>query len=129
MAYEHNAVIQAQYHQLEAERARALAEYEAGRVNEDEFSTMSAADRILEIDQKRTALDRIAQNFVAARQQPQGNQYGLNEDEIAVAHGIASNDPRMSKDDRERLYAEKRQQLRAMRANGSYRDDPGRVSR
>ena len=128
MAYEHNAVIQAQYHQLEAERARALAEYEAGRVNEDEYSTMSAADRILEIDQKRTALDRIAQNLVAEQQQ-QGNQFGLSNDEQDIARGMFTGDQKLTAADRERIYAQNKEKLRHMRATGQYRDDQGSVRR
>jgi hypothetical protein len=50
LAYDHKAVIEAQFHQLTADRAAAVAEYEAGRVAEDQFGTMSAADRILEAD-------------------------------------------------------------------------------
>jgi hypothetical protein len=122
MAYEHESVIRAQYQQLAADRAQALAEYEAGRIKEDDFETMSAANRILEADQKRMALDRIAHTFVASQQQPQGNQYGLSESEVTIARGISSGDRTLTNADRERIYAEKKQQLSLMRQRGEYVD-------
>jgi hypothetical protein len=91
---------------------------------------MNAADEILTVDQKKLALDRIANQYVAQQQvQPQGNRYGLSKDEVDVAHGIASSDQRMTKDDREQLYAQNKAKLARMRATGEYRDDQGTVRR
>jgi hypothetical protein len=125
MAYNHESVIRAQYEQLAADRAQAVAEYEAGRVNEDGHSVMFAADRILEIDQKRTALDRIATNFAAGQQRPAGNQFGLNRDEMDIANSIASGDQTITNEQRQRAYAQNKERLRYMRATGQYRDDQG----
>ena len=130
MAYEHESVIKAQYQQLTADRAAAVAEYESGRVSEDEYTTMSAAHRILEADAKLAALNRIADTYVAGQQraQPQ-NKYGLSKDEQEVAHGLASGDRTMTNDQREQLYAQNRAKYHRMRASGEYRDDQGRVTR
>lgn len=125
MAYDHEAVIKAQYQQLANDRAQAVAEYESGRINEDGSSVMYAADRILEVDQKRQALDNIARNYVASQQQPQGNQFGLSRDEQDIAHGIGSGDPNLTNQERERAYAHNKEKLRYLRATGQYRDDQG----
>ncbi|MEH2547132.1 hypothetical protein V1283_003777 [Bradyrhizobium sp. AZCC 2262] len=125
MAYEHRAVIEAQYQRLAADRAEAVARYESGRICEDEYETMNAANTILEMDQKRAALDRIAQNFVISQQQPRGNRYGLNEDEISIANGIAGSDQSITNEQRQQAYAANKERLRHMRATGQYRDDQG----
>jgi hypothetical protein len=126
MAYDHEAVIRAQYERLAAERTQALADYEAGRMSEDGDSTMMAADRILDVDQKRAALDRIAQTYVTSQQQPQGNRFGLSPTEVEVAHNSYSGG---SKEEKERSYVENRAKLRHLRATGQYSDSPGSVSR
>jgi hypothetical protein len=126
MAYEHKSVIQAQYERLNADRAEALARYESGRISEDEWTTMDAANAILDLDQKRAALDRIAQTFVASQQQPAGNKFGLNDDEVTIANGTASADKTISNEERQRAYAFHKDRLRHMRATGQYRDDQGR---
>jgi hypothetical protein len=129
MSFEHDAIIKAQYQQLGTDRARAVADLEAGRTDEDQYLTMDAADRILMADQKLAALDKIATNFVAAQQQPAGNRYGLSQDEMEIAHGIAGNDASMSLEQREALYSRNKQRLNHMRATGQYRDDQGSVRR
>jgi hypothetical protein len=126
MAYEHKSVIQAQYERLNADRAEALARYESGRISEDEWTTMDAANAILDLDQKRAALDRIAQTFVQQQQQPRGNQFGLNQDEVEIANGIAGSDKTISNEQRQQAYAANKDRLRHMRATGQYRDDQGR---
>jgi hypothetical protein len=130
MAYDHKSVIEAQYQQLTADRAAAVAEYEAQRIAEDQYGTMSAADRILEADAKLAALNRIADTYVAGQQRaaPQ-NRYGLSKDEQEVAHGLASGDRTMTNDQREQVYAQNRAKYQRMRASGEYRDDQGRVTR
>jgi hypothetical protein len=129
MAFSYEQILQSQYARIDDETAQQVAELEAGRVSEDAYRTSAAADRILELDKTREALERRAQGFVASQQRPQSNEFGLSKDEQDIAHGIASNDPRLSKQDRERTYAENKHKLRLARANGSYRDDQGVVSR
>jgi len=130
MAYDHESVIKAQYVQLQADRAAAVAQYEADRIAEDQYGTMSSANAILEADSKLAALNRIADTYVAGQQraQPQ-NRYGLNEDEVTVARGLAKGDPKLSNDDRERIYAEQRARYQQARRDGTYRDDQGVVRR
>jgi predicted RecB family nuclease len=125
MAYEHKSVIEAQYQRLNADRAEAVARYESGRISEDEYTTMDAANAILDLDQKRAALDRIAQNFVAGQQQPRGNQFGLSQDEVEIANGIAGSDKTINNEQRQQAYAANRDRLRHMRATGQYRDQQG----
>jgi hypothetical protein len=126
MAYEHRAVIEAQYQRLAADRAEAVARYESGRISENEYEVMDSANAILELDTKRTMLDNIAQNYVASQQQPRGNQFGLNDDEVTIANGTASADKTISNEERQRAYAFHKDRLRHMRATGQYRDDQGR---
>jgi hypothetical protein len=126
MAFEHRSVIQAQAERIAADRAEAVARYESGRISENEYETMDAANAILELDQKAAALDRIAQTFVNQQNQPRGNQFGLNQDEVDIANGIAGSDKTITNEQRQQAYAANKQRLRQMRANGSYRDDQGR---
>jgi hypothetical protein len=142
MAYKHEDVIKAQYEQVAHELAQAHAEYEAGRIAENEYDTMSAANRIIEADQKRMALDRVVNTYTAS-QQPQApagadalsrrdvdlaKRYGLSPSDIRVAKGW-TNDPNLSDEAKVKTYVENRQRLRQARADGSYRDDQGRISR
>lgn len=127
MAFEHRQIIEAQYQHLANERAAAVAEYENGRISEDSYATMSAAERILEADQKRAALDRIAQTFVASQQrQPQGNKHGLSDEEIEVAKNWTCGG---TADQRIDEYARNKQRYQQLRANGRYRDDQGKVTK
>jgi hypothetical protein len=128
MAYSYEQIMQAQYARIADEQAQAAADLEAGRVSEDAYRVTGAADRILQLDKDREALDRRAQGFIA-QQQPQGNKYGLSKDEQDVARGMFGNDQRMTHDQRERAYAEQKEKLRYMRATGQYRDDQGSIRR
>lgn len=78
MAYSYEDIIRSQYEAKAAEKAQALADLEAARLNENAIDTMAAADRIVEIDKSVGALDRIAQTYVAQQQQPPGNRFGLS---------------------------------------------------
>jgi hypothetical protein len=126
VAYTYQQILQSQYETKAAERAQALADLEASRLAEDPSGTMDAANRIVDIDKSVTALDRIANQYVASQQQPQGNKYGLSPTEVEVAHNSHSGG---SKEDREKSYAENRDRLRRMRSTGEYRDDQGSVRR
>jgi hypothetical protein len=76
------------------------------------------------------ALDKRAQGFVQSQQQaPRGNKYGLSQDEPEVARSLAKGDDRLSDDQRLQTYATNKQRYRQARADGSYRDDQGRVTR
>jgi mitochondrial fission protein ELM1 len=128
--YEHRDVILAQHNKLIAERARVVGEYEEARLGEYADAVMYAADKLTEIDAKIGALNQIANNLVASQQQAQPqNKYGLSKDEVAVARGIGGGDPKLTNDDRERIYAENRAKYQRMRATGEYRDDQGSVRR
>ena len=126
MAYSYEQILQSQYEAKAADRALALADLEAARINEDAVNTMAAADRIVEIDKSVGALDRIAQTYVSQQQQPQGNKFGLSPTEVEVAHNSHSGG---SKEERERDYAQNRDRLRRMRASGEYSDSQGSVRR
>ena len=130
MAYKHEDVIKAQYDRLAAERARVVGEYEGARLNEDADGVMYAADQITAIDAKLGALGQIANAHVASQQRAQpSNRYGLSADEVTIANGIGSGDPKLTNDDRQKIYAENRAKYQQARRDGSYRDDQGRVSR
>jgi hypothetical protein len=130
MAYSYQQILEAQYLRITDEQAQAAAELEAGRVSEDAYRVTDAANRILQLDKDREALDRRAQGFIASQQaQPQTSKYGLSQDEVEIARGIAGNDRGLSGDDRERIFAENKLKLARARADGSYRDDQGRVTR
>jgi hypothetical protein len=127
VSFSHTDVLIAQGESLETERGRALAEYEHARISEDGDRTMAAADRIVDIDARRAALDRIANHFVAAEQsRPRGNAYGLSDDEMDIArnsHGSGT------VEDRVKEYAQNKARYQHMRATGAYRDDQGTVRR
>jgi hypothetical protein len=127
MAYSYEDIIRSQYEAKAAERAQALADLEAARLNENPTDTMAAADRIVEIDKSVGALDRIANQFVASQQaQPQGNRWNLSNEEVEVAkasHSAGTPDERIEE------YARNKQRYRQMRQSGAYRDDQGTVSR
>jgi hypothetical protein len=54
--------------------------------------------------------------------------YGLSAKEIGIAKNWTS-DPNITDEDKVREYVSQRQRYRAARADGSYRDDQGRVTR
>lgn len=120
MAYDHTAVIQAQYNQLAADRAQAMADYEAGRTAEDEYTTMAAANRLLDSEAKIAALDKVAGAYAQQQQhhahQQQANPHGLSRDELEVAKisGISGDQ-----------YARNKQRMNAMKDQGFW--SQGRV--
>jgi hypothetical protein len=129
MAYNYADIMQNQLERLEAEGAQRAAELEAARINEDPDAVHWAAQRILELDSQRNALAVRANQFAAQqRVQPQRHKYGLSPEEIEVARNFTQ-DPKLSNDDKEKLYAEQRARYRHARATGAYRDDQGRVTR
>lgn len=130
MPISHEDAIRADFDRLQFEKQRALADYEQARLCEDYDGVAHASITLREVEGHLHTLDRIASNYVMSRQQQQqGNRYGLSPDEVTIAHGIASNDPNMTADQREALYAQQKQKLQFMRATGQYRDDQGSVRR
>jgi hypothetical protein len=128
MAFHYDEILRSQAENLQAQQQLAAAELEAARIVDDAEGVHAAADRILHLDLMRNALGVRAQNYVNAQiTQSQGNRYGLSQDELDVAHGSFGTS--MSKDEKERLYAENKARYQHMRATGVYRDDQGSVRR
>lgn len=127
MAYSYEQILRSQYEGKAADRQMAVAELEAARVAEDPSATMIAADRILEIDKSVSALNVIANQYVASqRAQPQGNAHGLSNEEVEVAkasHSAGTAEERIEE------YARNKQRYQHMRQTGQYRDDQGSVRR
>jgi hypothetical protein len=127
VAFSHRDVIIAQAEALETERAQAIAHYEHARVSEDGDKTLNWADRITEIDSKRAALNRIADQYVAMEQaQPRQNAYGLSDTEVEIARNSHSGG---TAEQRIEEYARNKSRYQHMRATGQYRDDQGTVKR
>jgi hypothetical protein len=121
MPYDYETIINAQFQNLAAEKARALADLEASRLSDDPHGTMAAASRILDTDQRLERLDRYASDYVAQRERtPQGNRFGLSQDELDIAKSCGQSDEE---------YARNKETLRRKRMSGEYRDDQGRVTR
>jgi hypothetical protein len=130
MPFDYKDILIHQESRLQGQRAQALAELEASRVREDVEGVNMASDDILRIDRDLEELNRYASNYVRQNQvAAPRNKYNLSDDEVELAHGIAGNDHSLTKEDRERIYAEQKQKLGHMRATGAYRDDQGRVGR
>ena len=128
MAYSYAQILESQYESIDSEQSQAVADLEAARLAEDAWRTTNAANRILELDKTREALDRRAQGFVASQQAAQqgGNRFGLSETERSVAHNsFTAYD--MTKEQKEELYARNRQKYQHMKATGQYSVDQGRV--
>jgi hypothetical protein len=142
MAYSHRDVIAAQAESLAVQRARALNDYEAARLSEDNDGTMAAADQIVEIDARAAALSRIANNLAAgSRAAPLAGEdemsrgdallarkYGITAQQLGIAKGWTA-DSRMSDEQKVTTYIENTNRYRQARASGQYRDDQGTVRR
>jgi hypothetical protein len=118
--YDHKDVITAQAKELAADRAQALVDYERANSFDDGAGVMAAADRIIEIDAKTTALNGIARNLVMQQAAPRGNRFGLTQDELDIAKSCRQTDEE---------YARNKDRLQYLRATGQYRDDQGTVRR
>jgi hypothetical protein len=106
---------------LNIQRAAADGDTYAGR-------TASQALASLRV-QKNEYIAMSRQHAASLRPAPGSSRFGLSPDEQTIAHGISGGDSRLTKDDREKLYAEQKAKLQHLRETGQYRDDPGRVSR
>ena len=117
MAYSYEQILQSQYQRIAEEQAASVAELEAGRLSEDAYRTTSAADRILELDKSREALDRRANEYVRSQQaQPQGNPHNLSQDEMDIAKGSHLTPEQ---------YSQNKRKYQAMKSQGYW--DQGRV--
>jgi len=127
MAFSHDAAIKARIEHHQEEYAQANAEYEAARLAEDSQGVHQAAERMEKAEHHLHSLNRIASNYVAQQQrQPQGNAYGLSNEEIEVAKNTHSGG---TVDDRIKEYAQNKAKYQHMRSTGEYRDDQGTVRR
>jgi hypothetical protein len=127
MTFKHEQVIEMQAEVLNSQRLRALNEYEASRLaGRDDI--LEHADTIVEIDAKLAALGNIAHQLAAGQQRPVGpapNKYGLSDEEIAIARASIVDRPdlpKLSDDERQKIYSEQKQKLQRMRASGEYSD-------
>jgi hypothetical protein len=125
LPYSYQDILLAQEQRLQARRASAVADLESARLREDADGVAYAADEILRVDTDFSRLTTIANQFVAQQQAAAPrNKYNLSDDEVEVARGIAGNDPSLSDDDRERIYAEQRYRHRHLTATGQYGGSP-----
>ncbi|WP_315775106.1 hypothetical protein [Bradyrhizobium sp. SZCCHNR1053] len=113
---------------LEAERAQALAELEAARIYEDVSLMNTASDALLRVDRDYAQLSRYANNMAAQQQMPR-NQFGLNDDEVAIARTLGETRQDLTDEQREQIYAQNKARYHQMRRDGTYRDDQGTVRR
>ncbi|WP_316216753.1 hypothetical protein [Bradyrhizobium sp. SZCCHNR3003] len=126
MAWNYNDILVSQGQRLEAERAQALAELEAGRIYEDASLVNTASDNILRIDRDYAQLVRYANNMATQQRAPR-SQYGLTDAEVEIARTIGETRNDLTDEARERIYAENKARYRQMRATGEYDDTQGRV--
>jgi len=127
MAFKYDDIMRAQAQNIDNQQALAAADLEAARLTDDEAGVHGAAERILQLDLMRNALNVRAQQYLTAQAaQPQGNRWGLSSEEVEVAkasHGSGTPEQRIEE------YARNKQRYQHMRATGQYRDDQGTVRR
>jgi hypothetical protein len=132
VAYSYESILTAQFQTIDAEQAQAAADLESARHAEDPDRVNMAANQILQLDMQRAALAQRAQGYSAGQQSAQPrSRFGLSPEESEIArmlpnqHKDYPKEPFLSDDQKEEIYARQRAKLRAMRANGSYRDQTG----
>ncbi|WP_316227203.1 hypothetical protein [Bradyrhizobium sp. SZCCHNR1047] len=128
MAWTYESILATQGQRLEAERAQALAELEAARIYEDVSLMNTASDALLRVDRDYAQLSRYANNMAAQQQMPR-NQFGLNDDEVAIARTLGETRQDLTDEQREQIYAQNKARYHQMRRDGTYRDDQGTVRR
>jgi hypothetical protein len=128
MAYNYQDILLSQQDRINNEQAQALAELEAGRLDEDSFRVAQASDRILQLDLQRNALAARANSFVAGQQQPQGHPSGLSGERLEVAKSWTS-DPNLSEDQKIKIYMDRQKEYARKRATGEYKDVREELSR
>lgn len=119
MSYSYEEIMSAQAQSLGTERAAAVAELEAARLEGDAYRVNAASDRILTADAKLSQLNTLATKHIARQQyaqnQPQPNQYDLSAEEQDMAHKSMS---WLSAAEAEREYAKNKDRMNRMKANG-----------
>jgi hypothetical protein len=96
--------------------------------NGDTYAARTASQNLASLRLQRNEYVAMSNAHAASlRPAPGASRYGLSKDEQEIAAGISGSDPRLSREDRERIYLEGKQKLRHMRQTGEYRDDQGRV--
>jgi hypothetical protein len=129
MTFRYDEIMQAQAAHIDAQQQLAAADLEAARVTDDAYGVRDAADRILNLDLMRNALNARAQTYFtsqAAQSQSPGSRWGLSDEEVAVAkasHSAGTDEQRIEE------YARNKQRYWAMRASGEYDDSQGSVRR
>jgi hypothetical protein len=98
--------------------------------NGDTLAARTASQNLAALRVQRSEYVAMSnQHAESLRPAPGASRWGLSKDEQEIAHGISGGDPRLSKEDREKIYLENKNKLRHMRQTGEYRDDQGRASR
>jgi hypothetical protein len=116
VAFTYQQILEDKYARHQAEVAEANAQLEQGRLREDDYQTREAADRLNQLNLERRSLDEIANNFATSQQQPQGNRFGLNRDELEVAKISGISDEQ---------YARNKSKMESMKQQGYW--SQGRV--
>lgn len=112
MPFSYDDILRSQHDRINAQQASASADLEAARLADDAYMVQDAADRILQLDAQRMALNARANQYVAAQQIPAGNKYRLSQDELDVARNSNTDLP---KEERERIYFENKQRYQHAR--------------
>jgi hypothetical protein len=118
VAFTYQQILEDKYARHAAEVADANAELERARLQEDDYSTRAAADRLNLLHLERRSMDEIANNFAAGQQQAQvaASRHGLSaaEAEIAKISGISAEE-----------YARNKSKMESMKQQGYW--SQGRV--
>jgi hypothetical protein len=118
VAFSYEQILRDKYERHQAEVAEANAELERARLQEDDYSTRAAADRLNQLNLERRSMDEIANNFTASQQQAHvaASRYGLSaaEAEIAKISGIS-----------DEQYARNKSKMESMKNQGYW--SQGRV--
>jgi hypothetical protein len=102
------------------------ARYQRAVLDGDQYEQTSATMEMAAIDVQREKFHNRAwahaQSLQAAVPR---NEFGLNDDQIEIAHGIASADRSLTDRDRERIYAQQVHRHQSLVASGQYGGHPG----
>jgi hypothetical protein len=101
------------------------ARYQRAVLDGDQYEQTAAAMEMAAIDVQREKFhNKAVQHANSLQAQQPSNEFGLNDDQIEVAHGIAGNDRTLSNRDRERIYAQQVHRHRDLVASGQYGGSP-----
>jgi hypothetical protein len=140
VAFTYQQIIEAEWQDLQAEHAAANAELEYARVAEDPHAVKAATNRLYDIDNRTRSLSERVQQMqrqpqampgaegMSSRDVALAKHYGLSAGDLSIAKNW-TNDSNLTDEAKVRTYVENRQRYRQARADGSYRDDQGTVTR